>query len=233
MHQIPSITRGTCSLNACLQYSLSLLHGRFSFWHAEMPETRLPAADIYIEATILIIWELNFGDMHQIPSTTGGNCSPYAWPQHNLSQMHWLLSFWPAEDPETCLPLAFIYIEATISSIWRLNFGDMHQIPTTSGGNSSPSGCLQHNLSQMHWLISFGPAEFPETYLLAACIYIEAMVSFFWNWTLAICTRYDQPLVVPAPSVHVYISVCHICTDCYHSGPPKFPKLVCQLHIHT
>ena len=48
----PDTTCGACTLSACPPYSLSQTHWLLLFWPAEFPETRLPAADTYIEATV-------------------------------------------------------------------------------------------------------------------------------------------------------------------------------------
>ena len=131
MHQLRSTTCGTCSFSACLLYGLSQMHWLFLLWPAKFLRICLSAANIYIEATVLIIQGLSFGGMHQIPSTTCGTCSLRACPQYGLSLMHCLhraLSNFPL----TCLLAADIYKEATVLIIWGLSLGEMHQLQSTT-----------------------------------------------------------------------------------------------------
>ena len=99
------------------------------------------------------------------------------------------------------------------------------QIPSTTGGTCSLSACPQCNLSQMHIQFSFRPAEFPDTWLPAADTYIEAIVLIIWGLNFGGMHRYHQPLAVPAPSVHVHITICHRCTYSSRFGPPNFLTL--------
>ena len=160
------------------------LHWLLAIWTGKYFTTCLPVTDIYMGATVVSICELNSGWMHLIFSTTHRYFLQCTWPWYSLSQVHWLFAFGSTECSSTWLLVACIYTDATATSILELSLGWIQLIPSTADSNCSHSAWPHYSLSQVQWLLAFGPAEYAATCSLFTDIYMEATVVSIWESNL-------------------------------------------------